>query len=235
MSTFQNLVFSRFVEIFKRIKAVSMQDFRNGSVVYPGVVFAGETKIDPYVLIGYSSSHGSRIVTKIGADAHIRSHTTIYAGNIIGSGFRTGHGVLVRENNSIGNNVSIGSGSIIEHDIVIGDQVRLHSNVFVPEFSVLKDGCWIGPGSTLTNAKYPASPETKDNLKGPSVGTNSIICANVTILPGVIIGDNALIGAGSVVTHDIAQDAVAIGNPAKEVGTIYQYSCYKNRIPDGFR
>jgi acetyltransferase-like isoleucine patch superfamily enzyme len=144
----------------------------------------------------------------------------IYAGNRIGKGFQTGHGALVREENTIGDDVSIGSGSIVEHHVKIGNRVRLHSNVFVPEFSVLEDDCWLGPNVVLTNARYPRSPKVKEQLAGSRIKRGAKIGANVTILPGVTIGEDALIGAGSVVTKDVPAGAVVAGNPARLIKMI---------------
>ena len=132
------------------------------SIVFPGVVWEGDYWLGPFVIIGQPArgqTPGEKS-TLIAAGASINSHTVIYAGNKIGKNFRAGHGVLVREDNEIGDDVSIGSGSNVEHHVRIGKGVRLHSNVFVPELSVLEDGCWLGPNVVLTNAKYPASPTT---------------------------------------------------------------------------
>lgn len=157
--------------------------------------------------------------TLIGPGAVIRSHTVIYSGNKIGKKFTTGHGVLIRENNRIGDNVSIGSHSIIEHDVKIRDHVRIHSNVFIPEFSVLESACWIGPGVTLTNAKYPNNPTTKKNLTGVTIKSGAIIGAGAVILPGVTIGKDAIVGAGSVVTKNVRAGQIVAGNPAKVINT----------------
>ncbi|XDD51951.1 DapH/DapD/GlmU-related protein [Leptospira sp. WS92.C1] len=67
----------------------------------------------------------------------------------------------------------------------------------------------------LTNSKFPASPNSKENLNGVIIGKNAKIGANSTILPGVKIGPNALIGAGAVVTQDVEEGMIMIGNPAK--------------------
>ena len=99
----------------------------------------------------------------------IRSHTVIYAGNVIGRNFQTGNKVNIRESNRIGNNVSVGTLSVIEHHVEIADNVRIHTQVFIPEFSVLEEGCWIGPNVVFTNAKYPLSPGVKDQLAGPVI------------------------------------------------------------------
>lgn len=66
----------------------------------------------------------------------IRSHTVIYAGNMIGNNSHTGHSVVIREENEIPDNVSIGTHSVIEHNVKIANEVRIHSQAFIPEYSV---------------------------------------------------------------------------------------------------
>ncbi len=193
-----------------------------------GVALGADAQIGDYVIIG-SPPRGKKpgeLPTRIGARAVIRSHTVIYAGNVIGDDFQTGHGVLVREENRIGNNVSIGSHSIVEHHVVIGNNVRLHSNVFVPEFSVLEDDCWLGPNVVVTNARYPQSRKVKENLKGAIIKRGAKIGANATLLPGVTIGENALVGAGAVVVHDVPAGAVVVGNPARVVKRVEEIAEY---------
>ena len=104
---------------------------------------------------------------------------------------------------------------MVEHHVRICDGVRIHSNAFIPELCVLRGGCWIGPNVVLTNAKYPNRPDTKKNLKGVTVGRHAVIGANVTILPGLNIGDNALVGAGAIVSQDVPSGAVVYGSHAK--------------------
>ena len=160
------------------------------------------------------------LATTIGEGSTIRSHTIIYAGNVIGRNFQTGNKVNIRESNEIGSNVSVGTLSVVEHHVVIGDHVRIHTQAFIPEFSVLEESCWIGPNVVLTNAKYPVSPGVKDQLAGPVIRKGAKIGANATILPGVVVGENALVGAGSVVTRDVPAGAVVAGNPARVIGQI---------------
>jgi acetyltransferase-like isoleucine patch superfamily enzyme len=98
--------------------------------------------------------------------------------------------------------------------------VRLHSHVFVPEFSVLEDECWLGPNVVLTNARYPRSPRAKDELAGPYIERGAKLGANVTVLPGIRIGRDALIGAGAVVTKDVPAGAVVVGNPGRVINKL---------------
>ena len=192
--------------------------------IYPYVELGDDPQIDDFVILGkpWGPPGGPDPVTHIGHRAIIRSHSVIYAGTWIGDEFRCGHHVLIRELTTIGRNVSVGSGSVIEHRVVIEDDVRLHSNVFVPEFSRLGQGCWLGPNVVLTNAKYPRSPRVKENLVGPTIKPGAKIGANVTILPGVVIGEHALVGAGSVVVKDVPDRAVVVGNPARVIKTLDQ-------------
>lgn len=104
--------------------------------------------------------------------------------------------------------------------MLIEDGVRIHSQVFVPEFSVLRAGCWIGPGTVITNARFPLHPQAKQQLSGAIVECNAKLGANCTVLPGVTIGANALVGAGSLVSKDVPAGKVAYGHPAEQRRTI---------------
>jgi acetyltransferase-like isoleucine patch superfamily enzyme len=193
------------------------------SFVSSNVTWEGEYTLGAFVIVGElpkGKNHQDYPDTVLGNNANLRSHTVIYYGNKIGRNFQTGHGAMIRELNEIGDDVSVGTGSIVEHHVKIGDRVRLHSHVFIPEYSILEDDCWIGPHVVFTNARYPQSPDVKKQLVGPHVERGAKIGANSTILPGVRIGENALIGAGSVVTKDVPPGAVVVGNPARAINHI---------------
>ena len=196
-----------------------MSDIAQNALIYPDVSIGDGASIGAFVILGEPLRRPTpdNRVTRIGAKAVIRSHTVIYAGNVIGDDFQTGHGVLVRELNEIGNQVSIGSHSMIEHHVKIGDGVRIHSNVFIPEYSELEEGCWIGPCVTFTNARYPQAADTKRTLLGPTIRRGAKIGAGAVLLPGVVIGRNALVGAGAVVVRDVADGDIVVGNPARVV------------------
>ena len=192
------------------------------AIIHPNVIFEGDATIGDYVIIGepFGKSRPGEVETRIGDGAVIRSHSIIYAGNVIGARFRSGHHVLIREENTFGDEVSVGSSCNIEHHVTIGHRVRLHSGVFVPEYSVLEDDAWIGPRVVLTNARYPKSQRAKAELKGPKVEKSARVGANVTILPGVTIGEDSLVGAGAVVPKDVKKGEVVAGNPAQHINLI---------------
>ena len=184
------------------------------SIIYPNVQLGENVVIEDFCLIGIPVSRTSDEITIIKDNAHIRAGTYIYAGNKIGKNFQTGNKVNIRELNTIGDDVSIGTLSDIEHHALIGNGVRIHSQAFIPEYTILDDHCWIGPNVVITNAKYPLSQNAKDDLKAVHVFNAAKIGANSTLLPGVKVGINSLIGAGSVVTNDIEDNVIAFGNPA---------------------
>ena len=196
--------------------------------LFPNTRLAPNIEIGPYAVIGCPprGTKPGEHETVIGSDVVIRSHVVIYAGNRIGDRVHIGHGVVLRELNVIGDDVSIGSRSVIEHHVTIGDRVRIHSAAFIPEYTVLEDDCWIGPCAVVTNAKYPANRHTKRDLRGPVVRRGAKVGANATLLPGVVIGEYALVGAGSVVTRDVPANAVVVGNPARITKNLHDLPPY---------
>lgn len=187
--------------------------------IYPHVRFGEGTIVQPFCVVGIrpAKSESENCDTVIGAQSLLRSHTVIYAGNVIGAHFQTGHHVMIRESNVIGDDVSVGTGSVIEHHVKIGDRVRIHSQAFIPEYSTLEEECWIGPNVVFTNALHPLCPEVKKCMKGPTIRRGAKIGANAVLLPDIVIGENVLIGAGSVVVANVPDNVVVAGNPARVI------------------
>ena len=191
------------------------------AMIHPAVRLGKVCVVEDYVLLGKPVKPGTPpLETEIGPYSTIRSHSVVYAGAKIGSHFQSGHHALIREGTVIGDHCSVGSGSVVEFSVTMEDNVRLHSGVFVPEYTVLEAGCWIGPRVVFTNAPYPAAPKTKEHLHGVRVCKNARIGAAAVLLPGVVIGEGALVGAGSVVTKEVPAGAVVVGNPARVIGKV---------------
>ncbi|MFA4860310.1 DapH/DapD/GlmU-related protein [Methanoregula sp.] len=148
----------------------------------------------------------------IGNNATLRSGTIIYCDVIIGDDFQTGHNVMIRENTRIGNHVAIGTSTVIDGKVTIGNNVSIQSMVYIPTDTRIGNQVFIGPNAVLTNDRYPPS---YGQMAGPTIKDRAAIGANVTILPGVCIGESALVAAGSVVTRDVPDRMLAIGSPAK--------------------
>ena len=149
----------------------------------------------------------------IGKNALIRSGTTIYCDVEIGHEFQCGHNVLIRERSRIGDRVAVGTATIIEGDTVIGNDVQIQSLAFIPTKTEIGNGVFIGPHAVLTNDRYP--PSARRDLRGPVLKDRSVIGANATVLPGIVVGEGACVAAGAVVTRDVPALKLAIGVPAE--------------------
>jgi len=151
--------------------------------------------------------------TVIGNDAVLRSGTIIYCDVIIGDKFQTGHNVMIREKTRIGNHVSVGTSVVIDGNTTLGNDVSIQSMVYIPTNTKIGNRVFIGPNAVLTNDRYP--PTGAGGLTGPVIRDRAAIGANATILPGVEIGEGALVAAGAIVTKDIPAQMLAIGCPAQ--------------------
>ncbi|MEO6058464.1 MAG: acyltransferase [Candidatus Limnocylindria bacterium] len=145
----------------------------------------------------------------------------------IGSGTSIWHGAQVREGARIGSDCVIGKNVYIDAGVVIGDRVKIQNNVSAYAGVTVEDGVFIGPHVCFTNDKVPRAVNPDGSLKTDAdwevsatlVRAGAALGANSTILPGVTIGRWAMVGSGSVVTRNLADYELAVGNPARRVGS----------------
>lgn len=161
----------------------------------------------------------------IGRGAIVRSGSILYAGTTIGDDLETGHNVVIREQNTIGDSFSVWSQSCIDYGCRIGAQVKIHCLCYIAQFTEVEDDVFIGPGVIITNDFHPGCEMSLECMKGPHIMSGAVIGGHATILPHVTIGEKALVGAGSVVTHDVESETVVAGNPARALGSIYNLDC----------
>ena len=117
----------------------------------------------------------------------------------------------------IGKNCRIGSFVYIEEDVVIGDNCKLKPFVFIPTGVTIENDVFIGPNVTFTNDKYPKA-QGEWTLTKIIVKSGASFGAGCVILPGVTIERGALIGSGAVVSKNVPENAIVVGNPAKIIG-----------------
>jgi acetyltransferase-like isoleucine patch superfamily enzyme len=149
-------------------------------------------------------------------------HCVISEDALIGEGTRVGNFVLIRAETTIGRGCTIGSYVDIEGEVAIGDRVSLQSACYITRGVVIEDDVFCGPRVTTMNDKRMTyrrenlifSRAAPRILRAARVGGGSIL------LPGVTVGENALVGAGSVVTRDVPDFAIVTGNPARVVGRV---------------
>lgn len=138
----------------------------------------------------------------IGKDTNIWQYTVVLGGAIIGK------------------NCNINCQVFIENDVVIGDNVTIKPGVQVWDGLRIEDNVFIGPNVTFTNDRYPRSKKYPEEFQQTLIKKGASIGANATVLGGLIIGVNALIGAGSVVTKNVPDNELWVGNPAKKIRNI---------------
>lgn len=133
----------------------------------------------------------------------------------IGEGTRIWQFSVVLKNAQIGRNCNICAHTLIESDVTIGDNVTIKSGVYIWDGTRISNNVFIGPNVTFTNDKMPRSKVYPDEFLKIIINEHASIGANATLLPGITIGKSAMIGAGSVVTKDVPDYAIVVGNPAK--------------------
>lgn len=137
------------------------------------------------------------------------------APSIIGEDSKIWQFVVILNGAKIGSNCNVCAHTLIEGDVVIGNNVTIKSGVFVWDGTRIEDNVFIGPNVTFTNDLMPRSKVYPEKFLGITLRRGSSIGANATILPGITIGVEAMVGAGSVVTKDVPDYAVVVGSPAK--------------------
>lgn len=197
-------------------------------MIYPNVDVGEGTVIQEGAIVGEPprGAQPGELKTTIGAGGFIRSGTVIYAGVVIGDRFQSGHGALIRENNTIGNDCSVGSNAVLEVGNQIGDGTRIHSGCFL-EHTQLGARVFLAPHVVFTDDPHPMCPRYLECVLGATVEDDVSIGANSTILPGLRIGSGSLIGAGSVVTKNVEAGTVVAGSPAIRIKAVTELVCFK--------
>jgi UDP-2-acetamido-3-amino-2,3-dideoxy-glucuronate N-acetyltransferase len=140
----------------------------------------------------------------------------------IGEGTQIWQHVVVLPDARIGRNCNINAMVFIENDVRVGDNVTVKSGVQLWDGVTLEDDVFVGPNATFTNDRYPRSKQYPERFERTLVKCGATIGGNATILCGLTIGRNAMIGAGSVVTHDVPDGELWVGNPARSCGQAHR-------------
>jgi acetyltransferase-like isoleucine patch superfamily enzyme len=185
--------------------------------VHDDVVLEDGCVVGDYCTLGEPTPLAAGRPLVIRAGALIRSYSLFYAGSELGPGLHTGHRVTVREGTVAGRDLQIGTLSDLQGDLTLGDHVRLHSSVFLPRGTSVGSFCWLLPGVTLTNDPHPPSDGTH---VGCRLEPFAVIAARACLLPGVTVGEGALVAAGAVVTRDVPPGQLAAGVPARILGPV---------------
>ena len=157
-------------------------------------------------------------------------HETVEIGGStrIGENTKVWHFAQIREKVKIGSNCIIGKNVYIDFETIIGNNCKIQNNCSIYHKTIIEDGVFIGPHVVITNDKTPRAIDLKGKIKSPKdwkagvvlIKYGASIGAGCVILPNVTIGRFAMVGAGSLVSHDIPDFALVYGNPAKVHGRV---------------
>jgi acetyltransferase-like isoleucine patch superfamily enzyme len=199
------------------------------SIVHPGVRLGDDVVVGSHCVLGEPTAdfyegdgEPEPLPCSIGDGSVIRSHAVIYQGVTAGAGLRTGHRVTIREGSTLGEDVQIGTLADLQGDLTIGSHARLHSSVHVGRLSTVEEFTWIFPFVVLTNDPHPPSDTC---TVGAIIRRYAVVATNSIVMPGVQVGEHALVGAMSLVTHDVERETVVVGVPAKPIGSVHDVQC----------
>jgi len=151
--------------------------------------------------------------------AFIHPSAIVDEGAIIGEGTKIWHFTHVMSTAKLGVNCNVGQNVFVGSNVNIGSGVKIQNNVSIYSGVEIEDDCFLGPSMVFTNVTNPRSHvERKEEYKLTKVRKGCSIGANATILCGVTLGEYSFVGAGTVVTKDVSDYAVVVGNPAKQIG-----------------
>lgn len=153
-----------------------------------------------------------------GAMSYLKHEHALVESPYIGDGTRVWAFAHILPRARIGRDCNICDHTFIENDVILGDCVTVKCGVQLWDGLRVEDDVFIGPNATFTNDRYPRSKRHLDRYPQTVIRRGASIGANATILPGLVIGDNAMVGAGAVVTHNVPPHAKVVGNPARIVG-----------------
>lgn len=184
-------------------------------VHYRSAVTLGPSQT-PQVISNRTSMVSVHPTAEVSSEAHIGEGTQIW------------HQAQVREGARIGRNCILGKGVYVDHRVAIGDNCKLQNGALVYHGATLEDGVFVGPGAILANDRLPRAINPDGSLKsdadwevgsilvkrGASLGAGSIV------LPGVVIGEFAMVAAGAVVTRNVPDHGLVVGSPARPAGFV---------------
>ncbi|MGI6152733.1 MAG: acyltransferase [Christensenellaceae bacterium] len=138
----------------------------------------------------------------------------------IGKGTKIWINVQVREDAEIGENCIISKDAYIDHAVKIGNDVKIQNGVSVYHGVTLEDEVFVGPHAVFTNDLNPRAQNPDWEVTPTLIKKGAALGANCTVVCGNTVGEYAMVGAGSVVTHDVPAYTLALGNPARPAGNV---------------
>lgn len=181
---------------------------------FPNAKIGENTLIEAGAIVGhrYHADCGPAV---IGADCIIRAGAIIYGDVTLGRYFQSGHHTIIRAKVTAGDYCTVSNHSTLEGIIELGEGVRIMSHVYIPSRTRIGSNTFVGPGTTMLNDKLPGRLDKMPMPKGPTIEDDVVIGGGCTLLPGVRIGRQSFVAAGTLVTKDVPPHSMVVGSPGR--------------------
>jgi acetyltransferase-like isoleucine patch superfamily enzyme len=208
------------------------------ATVYPGTVLGEGVRVLEGAVVGKQPSLSPRSTAKreplppaeIGDGTIVSTGAIVFAGTRVGARVILGDQSCVRERVEVGDDVVLGRGSLIENDTTVGARTKIQAGAYVTAYCTLEEDVFIAPCVVTTNDDFMGRTERRHELirgatirRGARVGGGAILC------PAVEIGEEAFVGAGAVVTKDVAPRTLVVGNPARVLREVPEDELLENQ------
>ena len=201
-----------------------MAEIHPSAIVYPGTVLGEGVKVLENAVVGKQPALSPRSTAKreplppaeIGDGTVISTAAIVFAGSRIGARVIVGDQSCIRERVDIGDDVVVGRGVLIENDTTVGALTKIQADAYITAYSTLEDDVFIAPCVVTTNDNFMGRTERRHELiKGPTIKRGARVGGGAILCPGVVIGEEAFVGAGAVVTKNVDPRMLVIGSPAR--------------------
>ena len=194
------------------------------AIVYPGTVLGDGVKVLENAVVGKQPTLSPRSTAKreplepavIGDGSIVSTGAIVFAGTRVGARVIVGDQACIRERVELGDDVVVGRGSLVENDTTIGAMTKIQADAYITAYSTLEEHVFVAPCVVTTNDNWMGRTEQRfGNVKGPTIRRGARIGGGAILCPAVEIGEEAFVGAGAVVTKDVAARVVVVGSPAR--------------------
>jgi acetyltransferase-like isoleucine patch superfamily enzyme len=194
-------------------------------VIHDGCLIGDGARVQDGAVVGKPVALGPRSTAaadppgpaRLETGAVVCSGAVVLAGASVGAGAVVGDQAQVRERAVIGSESVIGRGSAVDNDVAVGARVRIQSGCYLTAFSTIEDDVFVAPGVFTTNDNTMGRHARDFELRGATLRRACRVGAGSLLLPGVEIGEEAFVAAGSLVTRDVPARATVMGRPARYV------------------
>ena len=194
-------------------------------VIHRGSKVGKDVRIDDNTVIGKLPMRAAFSTLKsppkldpavIGDNCMLGTHVVVYAGCTLGAKILVADQASIREDVKVGDCTIVGRGVAIENHTSIGSYVKLETGCYITAHSIIEDGCFIAPMATTTNDNFMGRTEERfKHTKGPHVKLGGRVGANATLMPGLVVGEDGIVAAGSVATKEVPAYKIVLGAPAR--------------------